>query len=627
MDSFMNCNKILELSTSVKYVSFDLFDTLVKRDVSKPTDIFNIVERISKIDDFAYNRIQAETNARSKLKKEEVTIDDIYSYLPYDKTLRGMLKENELSVESTFIHSNPRIFPIYKILLDRGIKLIIISDIYLPKVFVESILSKVGLNGFYKVYLSSEIGLKKSTGNLFKYVLKDLKIGKNEILHIGDSVTSDYLIPKRIGLKAKHIPRNNYQLTYWKQSRKNSLDYNIISEFINNSITPNNPNEALGFETLGPLLFGFCEWIHKTKIEKKIEKLFFLSRDGFLIYKAYKKLYPNEAIKYVYVSRRSLTVPLIHIQRNIEDVFSVIPTYLYTSVGTIIDRLGLNSSKYSSIIEKYGLSLETQMTKEEYLSNEKFLSFYRTVKEEIYNNSEEEFGNLIKYLDSIEFKGNVGIVDLGWYGTIQKSLEKIVDMCHLNASIIGLYIGISLKSENALGFVYSSRDSSKKLDLFCFKSLIELFLSANHGSLKKYIKNGGFNFSNFEYDINEKTRKDYETIVEIQKGAIGFIDSFINSGYSKVVKWDVDLSFNAISNLGIYPQKKDLFKLGDLSFYDTDMFYMAKPNFIKYRSIAKFIKYDLSPAPWKIGYLRRLLKIPLPYKLIYYLLRKIAKKE
>ena len=43
-----------------------------------------------------------------------------------------------------------------------------------------------------------------------------------------------------------------------------------------------------GFEVIGPLLFGFSKWLHKIAVEQRIEHLYFLSRDGYLLLKAYR---------------------------------------------------------------------------------------------------------------------------------------------------------------------------------------------------------------------------------------------------------------------------------------------------------------------------------------------------
>ena len=84
----MDYNKMLKAIDKAEIVSFDIYDTLVVRNVLKPTDIFKIVEfRVQSelgvnIADFEKKRILAESMAR-KNKKREVSLKDIYDNLDY----------------------------------------------------------------------------------------------------------------------------------------------------------------------------------------------------------------------------------------------------------------------------------------------------------------------------------------------------------------------------------------------------------------------------------------------------------------------------------------------------------------------------------------------------------------
>ena len=86
---YTNVNEIINIIKEYEIVSFDIFDTLLKRDVSSPIEVFNLIEeRVGK--DFAVLRMQAEKRARRSLNKEEVTLKDIYSFMP--QSLRNVRK-------------------------------------------------------------------------------------------------------------------------------------------------------------------------------------------------------------------------------------------------------------------------------------------------------------------------------------------------------------------------------------------------------------------------------------------------------------------------------------------------------------------------------------------------------
>ena len=52
----------------------------------------------------------------------------------------------------------------------------------------------------YKLYLSEAIGLIKSTGDFYNYIMNDLKCRVDECLMIGDSITNDIAGAKSIGM-------------------------------------------------------------------------------------------------------------------------------------------------------------------------------------------------------------------------------------------------------------------------------------------------------------------------------------------------------------------------------------------------------------------------------------------
>ena len=104
--SRIDAEVLYEKIRDYKYVSFDIFDTLVKRNVEEPTDIFSIMEKTVGLG-FKTKRIEAEKRARSELGKTEVETDsEIWSWklnfnlsfqiLLWLKSIRNVLKQAKL---------------------------------------------------------------------------------------------------------------------------------------------------------------------------------------------------------------------------------------------------------------------------------------------------------------------------------------------------------------------------------------------------------------------------------------------------------------------------------------------------------------------------------------------------
>lgn len=178
--------------TKKHIISFDVFNTLILRKTKKPSDVFM---QINDGTVFGMKRISAEKKARSCNVKEDVTLSDIYKFLPeYDEN-------KEIKKEIELCYANPKAIQLYNTLRKRGKEIIIVSDMYLPREVICIILKNSGYDiDDVPIYVSSEYGKTKRTGNLYKVVLKDHQ--GQRIVHIGDNVISDYLIPKLLGIEA-----------------------------------------------------------------------------------------------------------------------------------------------------------------------------------------------------------------------------------------------------------------------------------------------------------------------------------------------------------------------------------------------------------------------------------------
>lgn len=272
-------------------ITVDVFDTLVIRNVVSPIDVFDMVGGKH----FRYARIIAELVARKLSKNEEVTLDEIYHFLPIK------FKEKEIAIEKDVCKPNPKIYEIYKDLKAQGKKIYAISDMYLPKDVISDILKNCGyeLDG---IYISSEVGLSKATGNLYKYFLNENNYDPKNVLHIGDNKTSDYNGANLVGINAILINKTENKLTYLNKNN----DY-YLRGFVNHQLNQmDNRLDQIGFEVLGPILVSFCQWIHSKRSEFNFEKLFFMSRDMHIVYDAYNMMYPEDDIAYIQISRKSL---------------------------------------------------------------------------------------------------------------------------------------------------------------------------------------------------------------------------------------------------------------------------------------------------------------------------------
>lgn len=212
---------IKKIINNYKYVSFDVFDTLIERKCLTPEQLFintgiKVLGNRNKTE-YLKIRKQAENNAYNLLGAQ-ATLDDIYNNMNVfnNKTISN-LKREEINQELANCYPKKKIQDIYKYAVESNKKIIIISDMYLSKDIISKMLKKCGYDRYEKLYVSNEYGVDKRSGKLFDLVLKKENIESNDIIHIGDSLKADILGAKKNNIKSIFIPRKKMISRYLKK--------------------------------------------------------------------------------------------------------------------------------------------------------------------------------------------------------------------------------------------------------------------------------------------------------------------------------------------------------------------------------------------------------------------------
>ena len=633
----MNTRIIESIIKKYDIVSFDIFDTLLKRDVFKPTDVFELVQReysrrTGKKSEFKKIRLAAEKKAREKSKYQEVTLDDIYEEIVASE--RNIYKALELEIESSVLHCNYDIKPIFDRALAEGKEIYIISDMYLPRQFLETILIREGYIDFKAIVLSADYRKTKRSGELYKRFLEQYNINAGDVIHIGDSRYADFIGAQKAGIKAIHIQRQ-IKNTIYLSTPDDSADFDRKSfyAFINTrSSGCTSREEQLGFEVLGPVLFSYCQWIHsrfeKLELslggdpERKQKCLWFAARDMYLFKEAYELIYRNEKPpEYMYISRRSLRPILTISTGDISESGNAFPRGECT-VSDIIKRMGYTQDDIGS-----NLNIELKV-------NPRMLSDYPDVitalsSEKIMRKEKELADTGLKYLENHGFfNSDIVIADVGWHGTTQYILQRILDASSTekDKKIFGLYLGCLDSTDERIGrdnyqaFAFDEQhDSEFAKGILLFESLI----LAPHGSTIYYLDEG----EKVE-PILGKPDNVSDFLKSVQSGALKFVREFKDSVLSSNVVLDDEISTKAFCKLTMEPKKEELQTIGQMDYDDFGIGKMAAPKSLgAYLLHPKQLHYDLKHSPWRIGFLYKLFKIRLPYAKMYSMLRKRQGKQ
>lgn len=359
------------VSNVTKYVSFDVFDTLIQRPFLEPTDLFFLLNDefnrfTSAYVDFVAIRRDAEMSCREELRlhqpsKEDITLDEIYGQMEkryaLDSGLLRQTKELEIALELRLCYARNFGKELYELAKDAGKQIVICSDMYLSADTISKILLKNGYGDYKKLYLSSELKITKAQKSLFKYMKKDLgcKTGL-EIVHIGDNWASDIENARACGLRSCHICKAADMLQNWNPGIYSGMAFQKIYQrndqhednpvmlrgftgmrsamgLVANRLYDNpyvsfhpqsdfnaDPNN-IGYFALGPHLLAVVEWIMHIAVKKKIPVIHFVARDGYLVKKAFDAINTsNVRSGYIRLSRKALILADVDCK---EDLYSI----------------------------------------------------------------------------------------------------------------------------------------------------------------------------------------------------------------------------------------------------------------------------------------------------------------
>lgn len=313
-----------------KIYSFDIFDTCLGRICGAPRNIFDVMairvlgERatVTQINDFSYVRILAEKNARKSSKNNEVTLEDIYSFADFSSYTDLSSKELmrlEMMIEKENLYPIKNICDIISKLHRNGKNILFISDMYLPSEFLISILMEFDIwKKGDKLYLSCEHGKMKSNGKLFDYIKNSERICIfDKWVHYGDNFRSDFLIPSFKGIicHRANTKYSKYQSFINNLNIKPGWNITSIASGISKSILlqlGDTYRNRFAADLIAPIYVPFVYHILSSSRKRNIKKLFFLSRDGYLLFKIAEQLnhlFPEISCSYLYASRKSLYLP------------------------------------------------------------------------------------------------------------------------------------------------------------------------------------------------------------------------------------------------------------------------------------------------------------------------------
>jgi FMN phosphatase YigB (HAD superfamily) len=474
------------LDGSCAVLSLDIFDTILWRRVPRPTDVFPIVARRLKraglcpewLPDASFRlmRITAEQDARRRRGElgPEVSLFDIWQQMPlglFQGATLDELVDAEIRTERDITVVDLDVAEIITLARKHGVPVIFVSDTYFTEEHLAHLLDRPQLGDLHEVriFRSHQHGLDKTSG-LFEIVLEQLGCRPEQVVHIGDNLVADIETPGELGVRTVFYERVSDDFAEVLERERESMDSfgpfgaRVDPEEGDFGLTslrakalqcaPRGGAAATrtawryGAGVLGPVLTGFAEWVAERAHQAGRSVVWCPMREGTVL----SALINNAA------GARGLDVEArpLWLSRHVASLAgldALDPEVLHDFIGRsyrmtvrqLLSTLGLRSGEVPALAQALNTVLDNDaivtavrdaLLETPHLRNR--LSV--TVTE-----ARERLLRELRTTGALD-DPEITLVDLGWGGTIQYHLAKVLELAGSDVRPAGYYVATDERS-------------------------------------------------------------------------------------------------------------------------------------------------------------------------------------
>lgn len=287
--------------------SFDVFDTLITRTTATPQGIFALMQKelcnSSKYEgittflkhNFYQLRIHAEAMAHQYFQTdgiEDITLEHIYIAMAMNGSLSLQNKKLLMELERFTEYQNSlgiiENIDRVKVLIEQGKQIVLITDMYLDKRTIKSMLVKAdSIFETIPLYVSSEYQKGKWSGNLYKIIKDREGVEYSNWIHTGDNQRIDIQAAKSLEIKTvffqyESLTPYERELLYQKEDDP-YIQLTIGTARNTRLLKQLSGAGAIGCSIGGVILFPYIWWLLQESIRYGIHRLYFIARDGYIL--------------------------------------------------------------------------------------------------------------------------------------------------------------------------------------------------------------------------------------------------------------------------------------------------------------------------------------------------------
>ena len=431
--------------------------------------------------------------------------DTVFSH-PVPEGLPKCLAEFEFGVEVARSYADPEIALFLR--SHEADRTLFLSDFYMGAEMLQRLLASKGLSNLVPAGLSScDVGINKRSGQIFHYVHALHNVLPSQHVHIGDNEWSDVYLPRSLGITALHyLPETAHAQRLAREhlfSSREALFNHLSTECSALAMEEHKGLTVKQAEALdlgaqaAPLFIGFALWIAEQAVLQKLDRLYFFTREGEFFHKIFVTLFPQRRLfghdlppaNVLAVSRLSTFAPSMR-DVSIREMTRIWSLFKVQSVSGLFATLGLDIEMFSELLDDLGLKKTEVVSDPEHSKELRMLFESPVFVEAVQIALESQADGLKGYLKQCGLRSGqrIGVVDIGWRGTIQDNIALLMPDAHFHGMYLGLRQVINAQPANVSKAAYGPDEniSSKSSKIFLNFAAMELLCNSPYGSVVGY---------------------------------------------------------------------------------------------------------------------------------------------
>jgi len=472
-------------SGGAEALTLDVFDTLLWRTVPEPKHAFLLLgQRLADAGalpdavtpgQFARLRVQAEHQARLRSQKirgtAEARLDEIWTMLlpalPGIESVSDLINA-EVELEREVCRADVAVAELAERTLDKlGRPVYLLSDTYFSPDQLRRILRRPELAGipFTGVYCSSDAGVSKSDG-LFTHMLAASGLPPSRVVHLGDHPVADVEGAREHGMVGVHYKKYSSNLKEILKlegllaapSDESPID-RVAGDYGSTGLRARVLHRAdaaavpaglrryweTGAVVFGPAFAGFGDWVAERAVAHGADAIHCLMREGEFLSRVIEAPAEDAGLKVstLWASRQVCALANVF-DGTPEELRGFLVRRHAPSVGGLLAQLGVGLEEVAGLSALANKRLDVPGLLDDTLDA---LCGDDRVRGEIVMTATRLRERFLRYLDR-EFgdAGRVVLVDLGWGGTIQRLLTRLLRASGRSYELVGLYLATNVSA-------------------------------------------------------------------------------------------------------------------------------------------------------------------------------------